>query len=248
MNELLRPEFEKYLAQHGLKPRKLPPKNVREASRRNVIRIMYGEAKERDDPMAEDILIRYEKERGRRSLEDSQHPATVQIEKAAKEVEATIQSLPNFARRFQDNIFVGEFPTGSINCHTVKVDGGYLILVNSGTLAVIQQAVNFLWRGNPDDPASSESLLSADGIAEILATYVRDGDPFYGPALDLGAELDLNKLLRAVGTMALSQKGSARELAQLVKDYAGYLDIRLGHLPQRMIDVQLNVDSGGRNS
>jgi hypothetical protein len=80
-----------------------------------------------------------------------------------------------------DEVFVGEFLTGSINCETVRVDDGFLILVNSGTLAMLQQVVTFLWRGDADNPNDPASLLAADGVAEVLASYVEHGDPFYGP-------------------------------------------------------------------
>jgi hypothetical protein len=180
MSERLRAEFEKYLGRFGLKPRKLPSRQEQEAGERYVTQIQYEEAKSRGDPMAESILIAYEKNRDRYRAE-TRHPATIQVEKAAADVEATIRALPVFAERFHDEVFVGEFPTGSINCETVKVGGGFLVLVNSGTLMMLQQVVTFLWRGDPDHPTAPESLLAADGVAEILAAYVEHGDPYYGP-------------------------------------------------------------------
>lgn len=188
MSEHLRAEFEKYLARFGLKPRKLPSRQLREAGQRSVIRIKYEEAKARGDPMAESILIAYEKNR-ERDLAETRHPATIEIEETAKEVEATIRALPAFAGRFHDDVFVGEFPTGSVNCQTVKVDGGFLVLVNSGTLMMMQQVVTFLWRGNADDPNSKESLQAAEGVAEVLAAYVQHGDPYYGPKPLVGGML-----------------------------------------------------------
>ena len=138
MSERLRAEFEKYLARFGLKPRKLPSRQVREAGQRSVIRIKYEEAKERGDPMPENILIDYEKNR-ERYLAETRHPAAIQIENIATELEATIRAIPAFGENFHDEVFVGEFPTGSLNCETVPVDGGFLILVNSGTLTMLQQ-------------------------------------------------------------------------------------------------------------
>jgi hypothetical protein len=138
--------------------------------------------------MAESILIAYEKNRDR-YLAETRHPATIEIENAAAEVEATVRALPAFANRFHDEVFVGEFPTGSYNCQTVKVDGGFLVLVNSGTLMMLQQVVNFLWSGDADHPRSPESLQAADGVAEVLASYVEHFDPFYGPKPLLGGML-----------------------------------------------------------
>lgn len=185
MNEQLRAEYEKYLDRYGLKPRRLPSKEVREAGEREITRLMYEEAISRDDPMADHILSHYEKNRSR-SLAETRHPATIAIERAAAEVEATIRALPAFAGKFHDTVFVGEFPTGSINCQAVKVDGGFLVLINSGTIMMLQQVVTFLWRGDANDPSSLATLEAADGVAEVLASYVQDGDPFYGPKPVLG--------------------------------------------------------------
>jgi hypothetical protein len=137
--------------------------------------------------MAENILTTYEKNR-ERYLGETRHPATIMIERTALEVETTIRALPAFAERLHDDVFVGEFPTGSINCQTVKVDGGFLVLVNSGTLMMLQQVVTFLWRGNPDD-SRSPSIQVVDGVAEVLAAYVQHGDPYYGPKPLVGGML-----------------------------------------------------------
>jgi Zn-dependent protease with chaperone function len=200
MSEGLRLEYEKYLDRYGLKPRMLPSRQVREASERSAVRIMYEEARSRDDPMAEVILTAYE-ERRKGDLAETRHPATVLVERAAAEVEATIHALPAFAGKFHDAVFVGEFPTGSVNCETVKVRGGFLVLVNSGTLTMLQQVVTFLWRGDADNPTSPESLLSADGVAEVLASYVKNRDPFYGPKPLVGGMLAMaSGLMTAAAT------------------------------------------------
>jgi hypothetical protein len=180
VKEQLRSEYEKYLGRYGLKPRPLPPKEEREAGQREVVRIMYEEAKARGDPLAEATRAAYEQSR-ERHLAETRHPATIEIEELAAEVEATIRAVPAFAERFHDDVFVGEFPTGSINCATVKVDGGFLVLVNSGTLMMLKQVVEFLCRGDADNPDSPASREAADGIAEVLISYIKDGDPYYGP-------------------------------------------------------------------
>src|SRR5579871_2440043 len=133
MSARLRAQYEAYLGRFGLKPRRTPPLVVREAAIRDVVRIQYEEAIARDDPMAESILEAYEDNR-ERYLAESRHSADLVIESVAAEVEATIRALPVFAKNFDDEVFVGEFPTGSVNCETVRVEDGYLVLVNSGTL------------------------------------------------------------------------------------------------------------------
>jgi hypothetical protein len=180
MKEQLKVEYVRYLKQHGLKPRKLPPKAEREAGEREMVSRMYEEALAHDDPFAAGILVAYERNRFR-DLEETRHPAAVELEQTAAEVEVTIRALPGFAQRFHDEVFVGEFPTGSLNGEAVKVDGGYLVLVNSGTLTTLQMVVTYLWGGNPDDPNSPESVSVADHVAELLATYIEYGDAFYGP-------------------------------------------------------------------
>jgi hypothetical protein len=61
--------------------------------------------------------------------------------------------------------------------------------------------------------------------------------------VQLGVQLDIQKLLSAVGLKALGEKGAARELAEPVKAYTEYLGIPLGPLAQRMIDVQMQRDA-----
>jgi hypothetical protein len=231
MNEHLRAEYEKYLARYGLKPRKLPSRQEREAGQRNIVRIQYEEAKERDDPTAESILIGYEKNR-ERYLAETRHPASIVIENTASEVEATICALPAFAEKFNDEVFVGEFPTGSVNCQTVKVDGGFLVLVNSGTLMMLQQVVTFLWRGNADDPKSRESLEAADGVAEVLAAYAQHGDPFYGPKPLVGG-------MPALGGTLMTAAATKFVLAH------EYGHILAGHLAEANVErVKLETEVG----
>jgi hypothetical protein len=180
MNDRLRVEYEKYLAHYCLKPRKIPSREAREEAQREAVRVKYEEAKSRGDPTAESILKVYEENR-ERYLNETRHPATIEIEQAAEEVEATIHSVPAFAEKYHDDVYVGEFPTGSVNCETVKVNGGYLVLVNSGTLMMLQQVVTFLCRGDPDDRDSEKSLKASAGVAAVLTSYVEEGDPYYGP-------------------------------------------------------------------
>lgn len=183
MKESLRAEYEAYLSRHGLKPRRVPSRRQREAIYREATRITYEEALSRDDPWAEAVLIGSEKNRERHLAEtDARHVLPIEIEEIAEAIEATIHALPEFATKFHDNVFVGEFPTGSVDCQTVKVEGGYLILVSSGTLMMLQQVLTFLVReGGAGDPASVGGRTAATGVAAILATYLQSGDPGYGP-------------------------------------------------------------------
>ena len=79
--------------------------------------------------------------------------------------------------------------------------GGFLVLVNSGTLSMLQQLVNFLWRGSANDPNSPANLEAADGVAQVLASYVEYGDPFYGPTPLDGGLRALAESLMSAGTL-----------------------------------------------
>jgi hypothetical protein len=188
MSERLKVEYENYLARYGLKPRRLPPRDEREATLREIVRLQYEEAKSRGDPMADSILPAFEKNL-ERYLAETRHPATISLERASENVEATIRAVPAFAEKFRDDVCVGEFPTGAINAESVKVDSGFLVLVNSGTMSMLQQVVTFLWQGDADDPGGEKSRRAADGVADVLASYVESGDPFYGPKPVLGGML-----------------------------------------------------------
>jgi hypothetical protein len=219
MDERLRPEYERYLASHALKPRKVPPQAERDAALREITRRMYEDGWRRGDPFAGTILSKYEKER--RIPTDAHHPAAVALEQTAGEVEATIRTLPEFAEKFRDEVFVGELPTGSHNGEAVKVDGGYLVLVNSGTLTLLQMVAIYLWGGNPDDPGSAETIAAADCVAETLATYIEYGDAFYGPRPVAGG-------LHALGASLMSN--AARKFA-VAHEYGHILS---GHLTARV--------------
>ena len=223
MKRQLTAEYVRYLGQHGLKPRSLPPKAEREIGEREMVRRMYEEAWAHDDPFAAGILVAYEKNRFL-GLGETRHPAAIVLEQTAAEVEKTIRALPWFAERLHDEVFVGEFPTGSLNGHAVKVDGGYLVLVNSGTLSTLQMVVTYLWGGNADDPNSPESVSVADHVAELLATYIEYGDAFYGPRPVAGG-------LPAIGgslmTAAARKFAVAHEYGHIL---AGHLSGALGVL------------------
>ena len=104
------------------------------------------------------------------------------VEKTAAEVERMIQSVDKYQDLFRDEVFVGEFPTGSINAQVVKANGGFLVLINSGLLISIQQVVEFLVAGDRNDPKNeAANKATIDGVVEVLHAYLQHGDPFLGP-------------------------------------------------------------------
>lgn len=218
MDESLRPEYEKYLADHGLRPRALPSQEEREQAELQISELMYDEARSRDDPMAESIRAAFEERQARSDDPNEKHPATVKIEEAAADVEATIHSVPAFRERFRDNVFVGEYPTGSFHTQTVKIDRGFLILVNSGMSIMPEQIANFLVRGDPDNPESEKTRRAADGVAAVLTAYVDLGDSFYGPKPVNGG------FMHSLGTFLSGSAGKfviAHEYAHVLQDHFG---------------------------
>lgn len=218
MTHNLRAEYEAFLSRHGLKARRVPSRQERDATQRDIVRIMYEEARARDDPYAEELLIHYEKNRDR-YVADTRHPSPIELERVAAEIEATIHAIPEFAAKFRDKVFVGEFPTGSVDCQTVKVEGGFLVLVSSGTLMLIQQVVTFLVReGGTGQPDSSGSLSAANGVTAVLASYLESGDPVFGPQPLVGG---MKSLLSSSLAAAAKKFVIAHEYGHIL---AGHLD------------------------
>jgi hypothetical protein len=101
------------------------------------------------------------------------------------------------------------------------------------------RALIFAWQGKREQALLAfEDALNA-GITDTdgrLASFVS----LEKRAQELGVELDIQKMLVAVGQAALRDGGNARELAELVVAYTGYLGVPLGPMAQRMIETQLH--------
>jgi hypothetical protein len=180
MNEHLKSEYLAFLDNFGLEPRTLPPD--REEIMREMARRMYEEAKARGDPLAEEFRPELFEKNKERYLAETRHPATMAITKASEAVEKNIQNIPSFRQKFANNVFAGEFPTGSVNCEVLKVEAGYIVLVNSGMITVLQQVAQLLWMGDPDRPSDVEvNAQTIAGVIEVLSAYLRYGNPYYGP-------------------------------------------------------------------
>jgi len=190
MNESLRSQYRAYLAGFGLKPRPLPPnyQELQEAMLKHMAQLNA------DDPFTRPLFeaLMADKERYRN---ETRHPATILLEKRAEEVEKAISARPAYSHQLPLDVFVGEFPTGRINAEAVRVDGGYLVLVDSGALVVIQQVAEFLVDGDPDHPDDREANRgTVDGIVDVLDAYLEHGDPFFGPRPLTGGLQSLLKL------------------------------------------------------
>ncbi|MEH7844713.1 hypothetical protein [Rhizobium laguerreae] len=178
MNEGLQEEYIAYLARYGLKPRAIPDST--DEIRRAVSADMFAEAKARGDAGAEvfrEVEALNESENA--ILQKTRHPAQLQIERYAAQVEKNIAKHSAYSTTFAQNVYVGEFPTGSINCQIVKVSGGFIVLVNSGMMVLFHQ-LSYLLAGKQLDDDRDEDIV--DAVAQVLAAYFGFGDPFYGPA------------------------------------------------------------------
>ncbi|NKJ92824.1 hypothetical protein GFM14_14660 [Rhizobium leguminosarum bv. viciae] len=178
MNKSLREEYIAYLDRYGLKLRAIPDNF--DKMRHAVSEHMFAEAKARGDAGAEmfrEIEALTESENA--LLLKTVHPAQLQIERYAAQVAKNIAKHSEYSTKFAQNVYVGEFPTGSINCQIVKVSGGFLVLMNSGMLVLFRQLA-YLLAGKQLDGDRDEDIVNA--VAQVLTAYFSFGDPFYGPA------------------------------------------------------------------
>lgn len=221
MDDNLRNKYIEFLHAHGLKPRTIP-KNA-EQIRQAMHNFMIQDAKASGD----EFWVELEEKAFNNNQEKYRtlHPAEILITAANKAVERSLLNLKKYQQSFRSNVFAGEFPTGSINAQAVQVEGGFLVLINSGTMVMLQQVVNFLSQGDPDKPSSDDANISAvDGVTAVLAAYLRHGDPFFGPKPISGG-------MKSLFTYAFS---SACEQFVLAHEYghilAGHFDDAVLHL------------------
>jgi hypothetical protein len=130
-----------------------------------------------------DIEAAEELQRGIDALDNApppDHPAQLLIQRLSRSVEDSIRDRPEY-RRTPLNIYVGEFPVGGVNAISTPVDGGFLVLVQSGLIVGLRQILQALTLGGDLSSASLHSPLVIDTLAAIVRAYSEYGDPFYGP-------------------------------------------------------------------
>jgi hypothetical protein len=230
MNEKLRAEYVAHLAAHGLAPRTLP--DDREALDRAVLEHLTSESRAARDDFVADLLEETYRQNRERYEQETRHPATVLIERTAERVEQSIRAIERYRPLFRDDVFAGEFPTGVVNAQAVSVDGGFLVLVNSGLLTVVQQITEFLVAGDPDRATDGTANVAAiDGVVAVLEAYLRFGDPFFGPKPMSGG---MAMLLRSALSRATQAFVVAHEYAHVI---AGHFDDRDAQLEQLATSV-----------
>lgn len=230
MSEKLHKEYLSYLAQYGLEPRSIPAEAV--ALQAEVVEHLRNQSKASgDDFMASWIEETYEKNK-ERYLNETRHPSVVLIETTAAEVEQSVQAIYKYRDLLNVAVFVGEFPTGSINAQVVKAESGFIVLINSGLLVSIKQIVEFLVAGDPDEPANDvANRTTIDGVVEVLKAYMRFGDPFFGPKPLSGG---LSMILAHVLSRACTAFVVAHEYGHVI---AGHFEGRAMQLEQLETNV-----------
>jgi hypothetical protein len=228
MTEKLREEYVAFLAEHDLHPRAIP--SNRDAIEAAVMEHLKAQSKASGNPGDEFIGNWYDtwyQENREQIQQEIKHGATFLIETAAAEVEQSIRTIERYRGSRKVDVFAGEFPTGSINAQAVKVDSGFLLLINSGLLIMVQQVVEYLIQGDPDNAKDREVNATAiDGVVAVLEAYLRFGDPFFGPKPMSGGGM---MILRHVLVHATQVFVVAHEYGHVI---GGHLDGQLMRLEQ----------------
>jgi hypothetical protein len=207
----LREQYLEYLRDYDLAPRPVPS-NATELQQRTFER-MQGDARRQGDPFADQIDEWWQT--ARHSQFDL-HPAEVILGRLKDWVEGRIGETSGYSDRVIPDTYVGEFPTGDVNARATRVDGGYLVLVNSGLLVLLKQVAETLVRNGGRGEEGREDTIAT--LASVALAYVRYSDPMFGPLPLSGgtSALVVHQLNRALDRFVI-----AHEYAHLL---CGHLD------------------------
>jgi hypothetical protein len=231
MNANLQTQYVAFLADHGLKPREIPANA--ETLRAAVLEHLTADSVAAGDDVVANWLQETYAQNRQRYRSERRHPADLLVETTAEEVEQSIRSIRKYRSLLKFDVFAGEFPMGSINAEAVEVDGGFLILVDSGALVVMQQVGELLAGADADHPSDrTANATTIDGVVSALEAYLLFGDPFFGPRRVSGG---LTMLLRHALTAKCRSFVVAHEYGHLI---AGHFDGRVMELEQ------LNTNAG----
>lgn len=219
--EGVRGDYMRFLAQFGIEPRK-PPANAAELRIDMLLRMIEAHRRAGDPAAAAYLGEVLAKERAG-ATDEQRHPAEILLERSRRTVLAAIASTA-YADALRHEVFVGDFPTGSLNAEARRTEHGYLILVNSGLSYFFRQVLVALCMR---DPVGAEEL---DLIGQAIAAYVLHRDPAAGPQPLAGGHAAMlsHALQRACGDFVV-----AHEFGHLL---AGHLDVPAGL--SRMLPVR----------
>jgi hypothetical protein len=174
MNDALHLEYVRLLRAHNVAERSIPPNATEIAKRIAEEKIAAARAAGDDD------YAKHLEEVAEARMGTNKHPATLLIESAAKHIEHNIGKMPEYNERFDHNVYVGEFPTGSFNAQVTAVDGGYIVLINAGALVLIQAIVSLLV-SHKDLGHISDDDSVVESLAKMVLSYFQHRDPMFGP-------------------------------------------------------------------
>jgi hypothetical protein len=218
MNRALQNRYIAYLAEHGLQPRAVP-EDAKQIRARERAKFRAAAKVLKDDPRAQLVEEAMAKSEQQHETKDI-HPSELMLQEAARRVEEAIRSSSRYSGKLQADIYVGEFPTGSINSEVVKVAEGFLVLVNSGLMIATSQIADLLAPLQPDKLPRPTDEQKIDEVVSVLYAYLHFGDPFLGPTIPTEQRLRIflppDAMPRACRTFVV-----AHEYAHVL---AGHLD------------------------
>lgn len=208
--ESVRGDYMRFLAQFGIEPRK-PPADAAQLRFDMLLRMIEANRRSGDHAAAAYLDKVLARERAG-ATDDDRHPLEILLEQSQRRVVASITSSA-YADACRHEVFVGDFPTGSLNAEARRTKHGYLILVNSGLSYFFRQVLVALCMRDPVGPKE------LDIISQAIAAYILHRDPAAGPQPVAGgaAALLSYALQRACGDFVV-----AHEFGHLL---AGHLDM-----------------------
>lgn len=135
-NSSLKREYLLFLKQNGRKPYR-PNLNLEAIERLDLERKTASGAEGFEEDYEQEVWDSVsEYKRSRRMTFEST------IEQLANEIEECVEPCFGVAR--PSNIYAGEYPTGSFNAMACPVNGGSLVLVNTGAIVVISKMIRLM--------------------------------------------------------------------------------------------------------
>src|ERR1700685_1636490 len=171
--DVLGSDYLDLLSQFGLSPASFEPSSVNTADIEAFTATFV--AHQGQESFAEYLKEALAKEIGSQ-ISSANYRADFILQRSNRRIRRAISVSPSWAAAAEDKqVFVGEFPTGSINAEARKTANGYLILINTGLLYFVKQVIEALC----SDQSNEQTLI--EEIAHAVLAYLVRTDPVYGP-------------------------------------------------------------------